>query len=46
MKIGFTGIDIQEGKVKYQDPILTALTEKDKPKKTSCACFSYEENST
>ena len=35
MKIGFTGIDIQEGKVKYQDPILTALTEKDNPKKTT-----------
>ena len=25
MKIGFTGLDIQEGKIKYQDPILTAL---------------------
>ena len=35
MKIGFTGLDIQEGKVKYQDPQLNALVEKDIPKKTS-----------
>lgn len=33
MKIGFTGIDLPEGKVKYNDPRLTALEEKDKPKK-------------
>ena len=31
MKIGFTGIDIPEGKSKYNDPILQALAEKDKP---------------
>ena len=35
MKIGFTGLDIPEGKVKYQDPQLNALVEKDNPKKTS-----------
>ena len=35
MKIGFTGLELQEGKLKYQDPILTALAAKDKPKKIS-----------
>jgi len=35
MKIGFTGINIQEGKTKYNDQILTALSIKDKPKKIS-----------
>ena len=35
MKIGFTGIDIPEGKVKYKDAILNALASKDKPKKIS-----------
>ena len=35
MKIGFTGIDIPEGKVKYKDAILNALASKDKPKKVS-----------
>ncbi len=35
MKIGFTGINIQEGKIKYNDQILTALSNKDKPKKIS-----------
>ena len=35
MKIGFTGIDIPEGKSKYNDLILKALAEKDKPKKVS-----------
>ena len=35
MKIGFTGLDIPEGKSKYQDKILTALANKDKPKKIS-----------
>ena len=35
MKIGFTGLDIQEGKNKYQDKVLAALANKDKPKKIS-----------
>ncbi len=33
MKIGFTGIDLPEGKIKYRDETLIALAEKDKPKK-------------
>ncbi|HDP69653.1 MAG TPA: DUF933 domain-containing protein [Actinobacteria bacterium] len=33
MKIGFTGIDLPEGKIKYKDENLIALEEKDKPKK-------------
>ena len=33
MKIGFTGLEIPEGKIKYKDQILTALAEKDQPKK-------------
>lgn len=33
MKIGFTGLDLPEGKTKYQDADLMALAEKDKPKK-------------
>ncbi len=35
MKIGFTGMDLQEGKVKYIDQNLIALEKKDKPKKLS-----------
>ena len=35
MKIGFTGIDMPEGKSKYNDLVLKALAEKDKPKKVS-----------
>ena len=35
MKIGFTGLDIPEGKIKYQDKVLAALAAKDKPKKIS-----------
>ena len=35
MKIGFKGLDIPEGKIKYQDQILVALASKDKPKKIS-----------
>ena len=35
MKVGFKGLDIPEGKIKYQDEILTALALKDKPKKIS-----------
>ena len=35
MKIGFTGIDLPEGKTKYDDEILRALAAKDKPNKVS-----------
>lgn len=35
MKIAFTGLDIPEGKVKYEDPILKQLEEKFEPKKVS-----------
>jgi ribosome-binding ATPase YchF (GTP1/OBG family) len=35
MKIGFTGIALPEGKVKYNDERMNALVEKDKPKKVS-----------
>ena len=35
MKIGFTGLNISEGKNKYEDKILIALANKDKPKKIS-----------
>lgn len=35
MKIGFTGLDIPEGKTKYIDSKLRALAEKDKPNKVS-----------
>ncbi|MCK4797687.1 MAG: DUF933 domain-containing protein [Spirochaetes bacterium] len=35
MKIGFTGIDIPEGKTKYKDEYLIALQKKDNPKKVS-----------
>jgi len=35
MKIGFSGLDIPEGKVKYEDKFLSALADKDKPKKIS-----------
>lgn len=35
MKIGFTAMDLLEGKIKYQDSDLMALVEKDKPKKVS-----------
>ena len=33
MKIGFTGIDLPEGKTKYKDEKLIALEAKDKSKK-------------
>ena len=33
MKIGYTGMDLPEGKVKYNDPRLAALAAKDNPKK-------------
>jgi ribosome-binding ATPase len=35
MKLGFTGIELTEGKVKYKDEKLAALVTKDKPKKVS-----------
>ncbi len=35
MKIGFTGIDLAEGKTKYKDETLLALVAKDKAKKVS-----------
>ena len=35
MKIGFTGIDLPEGKTKYKDETLIALEAKDKAKKVS-----------
>ena len=35
MKIGFTGLNLPEGKNKYEDKILLALANKDKPKKIS-----------
>ena len=35
MKIGFTGIELPEGKIKYRDDTLIALVEKDKPKKVT-----------
>ena len=35
MKIGFTGIELPEGKTKYNDETLMALVAKDKPKKIS-----------
>ena len=35
MKVGFTGIDLPEGKTKYRDETLVALEKKDKPKKVS-----------
>ena len=35
MKIGFKGLDIPDGKNKYEDKFLSALADKDKPKKIS-----------
>ncbi len=35
MKIGFTGMELPEGKVKFEDKSLLALQEKDKPKKVA-----------
>lgn len=35
MKIGFTGIELPEGKIKYRDETLIALEMKDNPKKVS-----------
>jgi len=35
VKIGYTGIDLPEGKTRYEDEVLNGLVEKDKPKKIS-----------
>ena len=35
MKIGFTSIDLQEGKIKYEDENLVALETKDRPRKVA-----------
>ena len=35
MKVGFSGLNIPEGKIKYEDVILSNLVNKDKPKKVS-----------
>lgn len=35
MKIGFTGVDLQEGKIKFIDENLLALESKDRPKKVT-----------
>ena len=41
MIISYTGIELPEGKVKYDDPILKALAEKDNPKKVSPMFFEF-----
>jgi ribosome-binding ATPase YchF (GTP1/OBG family) len=41
MKIAFTGINIPEGKIKYQDPIVLALTEQVKPDKVATYFFEF-----
>ena len=41
MKISFTGIELPEGKIKYNDAVLDALAEKDQPKKVSPAFFDF-----
>ena len=41
MIISYTGIELPEGKVKYHDPILKALVEKDNPKKVSPMFFEF-----
>ncbi len=35
MKIGYSGLDLPDGKVKYDDPLLEALAQKCNPKKVS-----------
>ena len=35
MKIAFTGMELPEGKIKYHDEYLTALLEKDRPRKVA-----------
>ena len=41
MIISYTGIDLPEGKIKYDDPILKVLAEKDNPKKVSPMFFEF-----
>jgi len=41
MKIAYTGLDLPEGKVKYPDPIVTALADKFQPKKVSPYFFEF-----
>ena len=41
MIISYTGIELPEGKVKYEDSILNELAEKDKPKKISPMFFEF-----
>lgn len=41
MIIGYTGIDLPQGKVKYNDENLLSLVEKDKPKKVSPYFFEF-----
>ena len=33
MKIGYAGLELPEGKVKFEDPLVDLLVEKEKPKK-------------
>ena len=41
MKIAYTGLDLPEGKTKYNDQIVTALAEKFEPKKVSPYFFKF-----
>ncbi len=41
MNIGFDGLDVPEGKTKYDDPIVKALTEKFQPEKVSPYYFKF-----
>ena len=41
MIISYTGIELPEGKVKYDDPILKVSAEKDNPKKVSPMFFEF-----
>jgi len=41
MKIAYTGLDLPEGKVKYNDPIFTGLVEKFQPGKVSPQYFEF-----
>ena len=44
MKIAYTGLDLPEGKVKYQDPVFIDLAEKFQPKKVSPYYFELLED--
>ena len=41
MKIAYSGLDIQEGKEKYDDPVVTELVAKFEPKKVSPYFFEF-----